>query len=252
MHEGIDDLADQPILTEGEEQDRLAGSLDRTSMALAATAHQRAVESGTLPVPGLTQHRQQVIEDMRSIIPPSFEDFNPKPGIMERYAKTEVDESLYKRVPVAEATKDTHGDDNGEEWIGIDLDGTLAEYTTWKGADHIGKPIKPMIDRVKAWIKEGQPIKILTARVAPGKPDTAECRKHVEAWAKEQFGQDIEVTHEKDHLMRELWDDRAVQVEPNSGLHILVALARELGVSLDYNEDIKAFAKHLKAALKNG
>lgn len=187
-------------------------------------------------------------------------DFKPKKGgIMERYAKTSIDTDLYAKIHVgvdqavdqavdqvvAEA-KDTHGDASGQEWIGIDLDGTLAEYNGWKGADHIGKPIKPMIDRVKAM---DMPVKIMTARVAPGKADSAECRKHVEAWVKEHLGDGIEVTHEKDHLMKELWDDRAVQVEPNTGLHVLVALARELGVSLDYNEDIKAFAKDLKEAL---
>ena len=43
---------------------------------------------------------------------------------------------------------DTHGE-NGEKWIGFDLDGTLAEYDGWKGIEHIGKPIKPMCDLIK-------------------------------------------------------------------------------------------------------
>jgi len=25
-------------------------------------------------------------------------------------------------------------------WVGVDLDGTLAHYDGWKGADHIGEP----------------------------------------------------------------------------------------------------------------
>lgn len=28
----------------------------------------------------------------------------------------------------------------GQGWIGVDLDGTLAEYHGWKGAEHIGQP----------------------------------------------------------------------------------------------------------------
>lgn len=34
-------------------------------------------------------------------------------------------------------------------WIGVDLDGTLAHYDSWRGVDHIGAPVIPMLDRVK-------------------------------------------------------------------------------------------------------
>lgn len=56
---------------------------------------------------------------------------------------------------------------HGSGWIGVDLDGTLAEYSHWKGETHIG-------------------------RVLP-------------------------ITNIKDYQMIELWDDRAVQVIPNTG-----------------------------------
>ena len=36
-----------------------------------------------------------------------------------------------------------------EFWIGVDLDGTLAEYHDWIGIHHIGRPITPMIERVQ-------------------------------------------------------------------------------------------------------
>lgn len=52
-----------------------------------------------------------------------------------------------------------------EGWIGIDLDGTLAEYDGWKGVEHIGKPIPSMVKRVKEWISEGKDVRIFTARV---------------------------------------------------------------------------------------
>jgi len=36
------------------------------------------------------------------------------------------------------------------QWIGVDLDGTLAEYNNWIDIEHIGKPIALMIERVKS------------------------------------------------------------------------------------------------------
>ena len=45
-------------------------------------------------------------------------------------------------------------------WVGFDLDGTLAEYTEWKGPTHIGKPIPKMVDLAKRYEKEGIGIKI--------------------------------------------------------------------------------------------
>jgi len=41
-------------------------------------------------------------------------------------------------------------------WIGVDLDGTLAHYEGFKGAQHIGEPISPMVERVKRWLAEGK------------------------------------------------------------------------------------------------
>lgn len=32
-------------------------------------------------------------------------------------------------------------------WVGVDLDGMLAYYVGWKGADHIGPPILAMLDK---------------------------------------------------------------------------------------------------------
>lgn len=112
-------------------------------------------------------------------------------------------------------------------WIGVDLDGTLAEYHSWTGG--IGKPIPKMVERVKKWLADGVKVKIFTARVGVDagyssesmKSDTREFaeeqRKLIEAWTKEVFGQTLEVTASKDFMMVELWDDRAVQVVMNTG-----------------------------------
>ena len=74
---------------------------------------------------------------------------------------------------------DFHGS-NGRGWIGVDLDGTLAYYDGWKGPEAIGEPIPRMVDRVLGWVNEGREVRILTARVSPGKPDAAICRTAIE------------------------------------------------------------------------
>ena len=99
-------------------------------------------------------------------------------------------------------------------WIGVDLDGTLAKYDGWQGADHIGEPIGPMLERVKAWLAKGQAVKIFTARVCIDREAVVAV---IDAWCMKHFDQVIEVTNTKDYGMIELWDDRAVQVIPNSG-----------------------------------
>lgn len=112
---------------------------------------------------------------------------------------------------------DTHGT-HSKGWIGVDLDGTLASYHGWVAPTHIGCPVPPMVARVEQWLVEGKDVRILTARVYPGKEDHAICRDAINEWLTDVFGQTLPITHEKDHAMIELWDDRCVQVIPNYGL----------------------------------
>lgn len=102
-------------------------------------------------------------------------------------------------------------------WIGVDLDGTLAHYTTWKGAHHIGEPIPAMVERVKAWLAEGEDVRVFTARAHQASPGALAA---IEAWCLAHLGQVLPITNMKDMKMRELWDDRAVQVEKNTGRRI--------------------------------
>ena len=107
-------------------------------------------------------------------------------------------------------------------WIGVDLDGTLAHYDGWQGIEHVGKPIKPMCDRVRAWLAEGKTVKIFTARVhgiSLGTP-ADQIKGPIEKLCMEEFGQILEITNVKDFGMIELWDDRAIQVEFNTGRKI--------------------------------
>jgi hypothetical protein len=139
---------------------------------------------------------------------------------------------------------------SSQGWIGVDLDGTLAHYDGWKGADHIGAPIPAMVERVKGWLAEGKTVKIFTARAyCPPEPTPPfsidrqsigeEAATEIERvyaewkvrwtevycvvrpilhdWLLDHIGQALEVTCTKDYGMIELWDDRAVRVIPNTG-----------------------------------
>lgn len=102
----------------------------------------------------------------------------------------------------------------------VDLDGTLAKYNGFKGRDHIGEPIPSMVKRVKDWLAKGTKVVIFTARAHdPG------AIPPIREWLKEHIGQSLTVTDRKDPRARQLWDDRAVTVERNTG-RILSSNAR--------------------------
>lgn len=108
-------------------------------------------------------------------------------------------------------------------WIGVDLDGTLAEYDTWKGPTHIGAPIKLMVGRVQRWLDHGYEVRIFTARVSHDGTvnrlnDAQMAGEAIRQWCLVNLGQILVVTNVKDYAMIELWDDRAVQVEENTGI----------------------------------
>ncbi len=105
-----------------------------------------------------------------------------------------------------------------EPWIGVDLDGTLAHYDGWVALDSIGAPIPQMVDRVKRWLKAGMKVKIFTARVNHLEgTELAACTFAILNWCETHLGQKLDITSCKDVGMIELWDDRAVQVEANTG-----------------------------------
>lgn len=96
-------------------------------------------------------------------------------------------------------------------WIGVDLDGTLAHYEGYD-AGRIGKPVEPMLERVKKWIAQGIEVRIVTARA-----DAEEDVARIEDWLESVGIPGLAVTNQKDYRMIELWDDRAVSVEMNTG-----------------------------------
>lgn len=101
-------------------------------------------------------------------------------------------------------------------WIGVDLDGTLAQYNGWQGEDHIGEPIPAMVERIKKWLSEGTEVKIFTARVS----HHPHAEDYIREWCEKHVGAVLPVTATKDYGMVELWDDRCVQVIPNTGIAV--------------------------------
>lgn len=97
-------------------------------------------------------------------------------------------------------------------YIGVDLDGTLAHYDTWRGIAHIGEPIPSMLIRVMKWLADGVEVRIITARA--GDPDAI---PFVQAWCLEHIGVVLPVSNAKTYGMIALYDDRAVQVVTNTG-----------------------------------
>lgn len=103
-------------------------------------------------------------------------------------------------------------------YIAVDLDGTLAEYDEWRGPTHIGKPIPKMVSRVMHWLAHGKTVKIFTARVSMGQDADGSITKTVQDWLERECGLPrLAVTNVKDYDMIECWDDRSVQVIPNTG-----------------------------------
>lgn len=100
----------------------------------------------------------------------------------------------------------------GREWVGVDLDGTLAHYTHWKGVTKIGKPIPKMVDRIKKMLDNGEKVKIFTARANDPKAVEA-----IKKWLVTIGLPELEVTNIKDQYMVSFYDDRAIQVVKNTG-----------------------------------
>lgn len=123
--------------------------------------------------------------------------------------------------------------------IAVDFDGTMSHYDQWVGPAHVGAPIAKMIERIKGWLAAGKEVRVFTARAypialwAPGGvigPDWlvpmqhsirgAECEQAIHAirqFCAQHIGHVLPITCIKDYSTDEIYDDRACQVEKNTG-----------------------------------
>lgn len=124
-------------------------------------------------------------------------------------------------------------------YILVDMDGTLAEYTTWTPWNEFGKPIPQMVARIKQWLAEGKDVRIFTARVPRDDTAVQTCRltgekwtgvdmKHeIAAYTEQVVGQRLRSQCWKDFYCLEIWDDRAVGVVANTGETLVEAALAE-------------------------
>lgn len=117
----------------------------------------------------------------------------------------------------------------------VDFDGTLVAYESGdmdsKGPEFIGANIGPLIERVKAWLDNGERVKIFTARVWPLGTKAADlpfnadrvkfamkAKKAIDNWSKETFGRTLPCTCIKSPSSIDIWDDNAVGIVRNEGV----------------------------------
>lgn len=94
-------------------------------------------------------------------------------------------------------------------WIGVDLDGTLAQYDVWRGG-HVGDPIDgPVLEYVRMLVREGADVRIFTARAACQGSELEEQVTAIQAWTAKHLGKVLPVTCVKDMHMLFMIDDRA-------------------------------------------
>lgn len=106
----------------------------------------------------------------------------------------------------------------GGSWIGFDLDGTLAYYEVGnRRAGVIGRPIGPMVERLKQYRAAGRNVAIVSARVSAPE-QMPQALYQIELWSAEHLGEVLPVTCRKDYGMIVLYDDRAIQVIENTGV----------------------------------
>lgn len=96
--------------------------------------------------------------------------------------------------------------------IAVDLDGTLAHHESSWGVSKIGDPIPSMLANVKQWISEGRTVVIFTARAVDKRNIPM-----IKVWLEQHGIGGLTITNIKTPHITMLYDDRAVQVEKNTG-----------------------------------
>lgn len=104
----------------------------------------------------------------------------------------------------------------GRTVISCDLDGTLAQEVAHEPYE-IGPPVPAMLARVHDWVDAGEEVWILTSRLTAPHISPDLMVETIQDWLEEHGLPRLHVTSEKSWRIREIWDDRAVAVVPNTG-----------------------------------
>ncbi len=111
---------------------------------------------------------------------------------------------------------------SNQEWVGVDLDGTLAAVPTPEQAGHgilIGDPVPLMLEKVQAMLSAGVTVKIFTARAC----DSAAIPM-VATWLASHGLGSLAITNQKDYAMAVVFDDRAIQIVQGTGMSVMEML----------------------------
>ena len=138
-------------------------------------------------------------------------------------------------------------------WVGFDLDGTIAQYTGYKGWQHIGEPIPSMINFIKKLRSMGIPCKILTSRAAAESRAVdgltfEQVEQVVQDWTEKYIGERLPVVSEKGCSMIVLFDDSVVQINKNTGC----ATAGAKGLEPFVERIVKAIKEKGMATISQG
>lgn len=105
-------------------------------------------------------------------------------------------------------------------YILVDLDHTLMTYHDGQERG-MGKPVHPMTERVRRWVKMGKDVRIFTARASRNNqmgyaPELDDIR----AWCLEHVGKELPIQCHKDFECEAIWDNLAIGVESNTGFRM--------------------------------
>ena len=106
-----------------------------------------------------------------------------------------------------------------EVHVFVDFDGTMAHYDSWEQqGNNVGKPIKPMIEKIKGWLKKKYKISVFTARLTHGAVESEKQIGLIQQFLRENGLPDtLPITCMKMHYMTHQICDRAFHVVKNTG-----------------------------------
>jgi len=166
-------------------------------------------DTASTPAPKLAKGVTVLVGDSHGIV----RGGNPNFGSGGRWSVETPDGT--KTLKGSDLTPVQSAKEKDQPHVAVDLDKTLAEMKGSFKPGVIGKPIPEMVDRVKKMVADGEDVRIFTARVADDPKGTE--RAAIEAWLHRNIGQTLPITDRKTAQTKLILDDRARQVEPNTG-----------------------------------
>jgi hypothetical protein len=141
-------------------------------------------------------------------------------------------------------------------WWGFDVDKTIAVDEGKVRGGVIGAPIKPLIRRMKHYLRQGRNVAIVTARIHPDNADAILQRALVRQFLIDNLGVEdaikVALRYDKDRHMIVLFDDRVEQVIPNKGILVKEELRRAVEALRDIAGSVRGepYGRHAALAAR--